>query len=160
MTVSDSAAAKNTHRDTRKKIPVAHRRKARQLVLQALYQWLMNKTEPNQITRQFREANQEKVDWEYFEDVFIAILKNIKSLDQNLLPFIDRKIEALDPIEKALLYLGVFELTHRLDIPYKVVINESIELAHKFGASDSHKYINGVLDKLLWKLRPVELSSK
>ena len=160
MTVSDSAAAKNTRRDTRKKIPVAHRRKARQLVLQALYQWLMNKTEPNQITRQFREENQEKVDWEYFEDVFIAILKNIKSLDQNLLPFIDRKIEALDPIEKALLYLGVFELTHRLDIPYKVVINESIELAHKFGASDSHKYINGVLDKLLWKLRPVELSSK
>lgn len=160
MPVRDEATANKSNRGVRKRIPLAQRRKARQLVLQALYQWLLTKMEPNQIAMQFREANESKIDWEYFDDVFIAIPKHVQSLDTHLVTVIDRKPETLDPIEKALLYLGVFELAHRIDVPYKVVINECIELAQRFGASDSHKYINGVLDRLVGQLRPIELSGK
>ncbi|MDD9889578.1 MAG: transcription antitermination factor NusB [Gammaproteobacteria bacterium] len=141
-------------------MPLAQRRKARQLVLQALYQWLLARAEPIEIVAQFKEENEGKIDWEFFDDVFMAIPKHVESLDAHLIPLLDRKPDALDPIEKALLYLGTFELAHRIDVPYKVVINECIELAKIFGATDSHKYVNGVLDKLVPQLRPVELSSK
>ena len=78
-------------------------------------------------------------------------------LDESLAPLLDRDLAALDPIEKSLLYLGAFELTNRIDVPYRVVINECVELAKIFGATGSHKYINGVLDKLAPTLRPAEL---
>lgn len=160
MAVSNTATATKSNRGARKKIPLAQRRKARQLVLQALYQWLLARAEPIEIVAQFKEENEGKIDWEFFDDVFMAIPKHVESLDAHLIPLLDRKPDALDPIEKALLYLGTFELAHRIDVPYKVVINESIELAKIFGATDSHKYVNGVLDKLVPQLRPVELSSK
>lgn len=160
MAVSNTATATKSNRGARKKIPLAQRRKARQLVLQALYQWLLARAEPIEIVAQFKEENEGKIDWEFFDDVFMAIPKHVESLDAHLIPLLDRKPDALDPIEKALLYLGTFELAHRIDVPYKVVINECIELAKIFGATDSHKYVNGVLDKLVPQLRPVELSSK
>jgi N utilization substance protein B len=77
-----------------------------------------------------------------------------------LVPVLDREIDSLDLVEKALLYMGVFEFVHRIDIPYKVVINECIELAKVFGATDSHKYVNGVLDKLVKTLRSIELEAR
>ena len=86
------------------------------------------------------------------------IPKIIESLDSHLGPVLDRDSKELDPVEKALLYLGTYELAHRIDVPYKVVINECVELAKLFGATESHKYINGVLDKLIPKLRPTIVS--
>lgn len=144
----------------RPKLSLAQRRKARRLILQALYQWQIARTDPLEITAEFREENPGKIDWNYFEEVFIEIPKQITSLDAYLLPLLDRDPKALDPIEQALLYLGTFELANRIDVPYRVVINECIELAKVFGATDSHKYINGVLDKLVASLRPQEHARK
>lgn len=142
------------------KIPLAQRRKARTLVMQALYQWHVSKTEPLEIEAQFHEQNGGKIDWEYFSEVFLEIPKQQEALDQYISPLLDRELKSLDPVERALLYLGTFELVNRIDIPYRVVINECVELAKTFGATESHKYINGVLDKLAKTLRPVELSAK
>lgn len=142
------------------KVPLAQRRKARTLVMQALYQWHVAKAEPLEIEAQFHEQNGGKIDWEYFSEVFLEIPKQQETLEAHILPLLDRDISALGPVERALLYLGTFELTNRIDIPYKVVINECVELAKSFGATESHKYINGVLDKLAITLRPLELSGR
>lgn len=142
---------------SRKKVPVAQRRKARRIVLQAIYQWLMTSNEPFEIAAQFREANSLKVDWDYFDEVFLRIPLCQKAIETELESVVDREINALDMIEKALLYVGVFELTYLVDIPYRVVINECVDLAKTFGASESHKYVNGVLDKLSKKLRTDEI---
>ena len=140
----------------RKKLPLAQRRKARQLILQALYQWLLTGAEHYEISKQFHEQNSGKIDWEYFDEIFPGVIKTTETLDGHLHPLLDRKPEALDPIEKALLYLGCYELANRIDVPYRVVINECVELAKMFGATESHKYINGVLDKLAPELRAAE----
>ncbi len=140
----------------RKKPPLARRRKARQLILQALYQWLLTGSELTDISKQFHEQNQGKIDWEFFDEVLPGVLKSVETLDKHLHPLLDRKLEALDPIEKALLYLGTYELANRIDVPYRVVINECVELAKMFGATESHKYINGVLDRLAPELRAAE----
>lgn len=160
MAVSNSETASKSNRSARKKVPLAQRRRARKFILQALYQWLLSDAEPALIAQQFKETNEGKVDWEFFEEVFLEIPKNLDALNAHLDPVLDRKPEALDPIEKSLLYLGTYELASRIDVPYKVVINESIELAKVFGATDGHKYINGVLDKLAPKLRAAEFSAK
>jgi N utilization substance protein B len=136
------------------------RRKARQLILQALYQWLIAETDPQKITAEFREENSGKIDWDYFQEVFLEIPKQVDGLNAHIEPLLDRSLASLDPVEKALLYLGTFELKNRIDVPYRVVINECIELAKVFGATDSHKYINGVLDKLVADLRPAEFAAK
>ncbi|MEC7767547.1 MAG: transcription antitermination factor NusB [Pseudomonadota bacterium] len=143
--------------NSRPRIPLAQRRKARRLILQALYQWLMSGSDPLVISKQYREETLGKVDWNYFEEVFSEIPGATQKLNESLEPLLDRELAALDPIEKALLYLGTFELANRIDVPYRVVINECVELAKVFGATDSHKYINGVLDKLASELRPAEL---
>ena len=140
----------------RKKLPLAQRRKARQLILQALYQWLLTGAEHYEISKQFHEQNSGKIDWEYFDEIFPGVIKTVDALDEHLHPLLDREPEALDPIEKALLYLGTYELANRIDVPYRVVINECVELAKMFGATESHKYINGVLDKLAPGLRAAE----
>ncbi len=142
------------------KVSLAQRRKARTLIMQALYQWHVSKSEPLEIESQFHEQNGGKIDWEYFSEVFLEIPKQQEALDQQIAPLLDRELKSLDPVERALLYLGTFELANRIDIPYKVVINECVELAKTFGATDGHKYINGVLDKLAVTLRPVELAAK
>ncbi len=157
MVASNSSAAARSKINSRPRIPLAQRRKARRLVLQALYQWLMSGSDPLVISKQYREETQGKVDWNYFEEVFSEIPGATQKLNESLEPLLDRELAALDPIEKALLYLGTFELANRIDVPYRVVINECVELAKVFGATDSHKYINGVLDKLASELRPAEL---
>ncbi len=139
-----------------RKVPLAQRRMARQLIMQALYQWLMSGSEEREIRQQFKEANEGKIDWEYFDAVFPQVIAADEELLGFLHPHLDREIKALDPVEKALLLLGSFELARRIDVPYRVVINECVELAKQYGATDSHKYINGVLDKLAPTLRAVE----
>lgn len=143
-----------------KRIPLVQRRKARRVILQALYQWLITSDAPLGIAKQYKEETPGKVDWEYFTEVFLEIPKCVETLDEHLNPMLDRKPEALDPIEKSLLYLGCYELAFRIDVPYRVVINECVELAKVFGATDGHKYINGVLDKLAKKLRAIEFGAQ
>ena len=153
-------ASKKNKPQAKAKIPLAQRRKARTLIVQALYQWYLSKSDPLEIEAQFHEQNGGKIDWEYFSEVFLEIPKQQEALDKHIRPLLDRELNSLDPVERALLYLGTFELASRIDIPYRVVINECVELAKTFGATDGHKYINGVLDKLAKSLRSVELSSK
>lgn len=154
------SAPKKKKPQAKSKLPLAQRRKARTLIMQALYQWHVSKSEPLEIEAQFHEQNGGKIDWEYFSEVFLEIPKQQEALDKHIAPLLDREMKFLDPVERALLYLGTFELANRIDIPYRVVINECVELAKTFGATESHKYINGVLDKLAKTLRPVEISAK
>lgn len=156
---SSSAPAKKRPR-AKSKLPLAQRRKARTLIMQALYQWHISESDPLVIEAQFQEQNGGKIDWEYFAEVFLEIPKQQEILDHHISPLLDRELKSLDPVERALLYLGTFELANRIDVPYRVVINECVELAKTFGATESHKYINGVLDKLAVTLRPVEQASK
>ncbi len=160
MASSNPTTATRSNRKQRSKVPVAQRRKARRLIMQAMYQWLMAETDPKAIAKQFREETQGKIDWDYFEEVFPEIPGSVPTLDEFLNPLLDRDPSAIDPIEKALLYLGAYELAHRIDVPFRVVINECVELAKVFGATDSHKYVNGVLDRLATTLRSVEQTQK
>ena len=161
---SGSEVNTDTQSDTPKKaarprVHLAQRRRARRLILQALYQWQIAKAEPLEIASQFHEANPGKIDWDYFNEVFPEIPGQASVLEAYLQPPLDLDVDALDPIERALLYLGTFKLDNRWDVHYRVVINESVELAKVFGATDSHKYINGVLDKLIATLRPAEFAA-
>ena len=135
---------------------VAQRRKARRLALQALYQWQLGGDELYDIEAQFRAEYSGKTDWDYFHEVLYAIPAQLEALQALLSPLLDREFKSLDPVERAILLIGAFELKDRIDIPYRVVINESIELAKSFGATDSHKYVNGILDRLVAQLRPLE----
>jgi N utilization substance protein B len=133
------------------------RRKARRLATQALYQQQLAGTEVQQLALDFADQCQVKAaDEVYFKRLIEGVLSAQSQLDQQLIPYLDRPIEQLDPVEKAILRLGAFELKHCLDVPLRVVINESIELAKVFGATDSYKYINGVLDKLALQIRQTD----
>ena len=141
-----------------KNIPLAQRRMARQLVMQALYQWLLSKQDPLDIKKQFHEDNGKRVDWEYLDDLFPQIIKQYDALIGHLQEHLDRDASSLDPVEQSILLLGCYELASRIDVPYRVVINECVELAKVYGATDGHKYVNGVLDKLIPTLRAAEFS--
>lgn len=138
---------------------IAHRKKARNLLLQALYQWQISDYPPGDIEAQYRADNPGKIDWDYFHEVFAGITSGTGDPDASFNQYLDREIGQLNPIELAILRLGAFELANRIDIPYKVVINEAVELAKKYGATDSHKYVNGVLDKLARSCRSVEINA-
>lgn len=138
----------------------AARRKARHYGMQALYQWQMTKDPVRDIELQFlSDYDFEKVDVEYFHDIVHHVPASVEELEEAFKPYLDRDISDLDPIELSLLRLGSYELVKRIDIPYKVVINEAVALAKKFGATDGHKYINGVLDKLAQQARAVEVNA-
>lgn len=138
----------------------AERRKARHYGMQALYQWHMAGASLNDIEAEFRaDYDFSHVDLEYFQALLHDIPSCVDELDESLAPLLDRKLDDLDPIERTLLRMGMYELTQRIDVPYKVVINEEVALAKKFGATDSHKYVNGVLDKAARQLRKVEIDA-
>ena len=139
------------------------RRKARHYAMQALYQWHMTKYPLNEIEAQFRtdyEKEFKKVDVAFFHELVHEIPANLTELQEAFTPFLDRDFSELDPIELALLRLGTYELLKRIDIPFKVAINETVTLAKKFGATDGHKYINGVLDKVAQQARTVEVNAQ
>lgn len=139
----------------------AARRKARRYTLQALYQWQMAGAALNDIEAQFLADNDmKKVDRAYFHALLHGVPAQVTGLDEALRPFLDRRVEELSQIEKAILRMGTFELKERIDVPYRVVINEAIELAKTFGAEDSFKYVNGVLDKLARRLRSAETAHR
>ncbi len=135
----------------------AQRRKARHFGLQALYQWTLSGASAADIEAEFRIDNDfQHTDGEYFSAVLKGVVRDVDALEALFSPALDRKLEELDPIERNLLRLGTFELRDRIDVPYKVVINEAVALAKKFGATGSHRYINGVLDKVARDLRTLE----
>ncbi|MGB1271448.1 MAG: transcription antitermination factor NusB [Endozoicomonas sp.] len=136
------------------------RRRARQLALQALYQWQMAKSSLVQIESQFRADNDlSKVDVGYFSAILHGVPQQVAHLDEAMTAVLDRPLAQLDPVELAALRIGCFELINRKDVPYRVVINEAIELVKRFGAQDSHRYINGILDKLAPRLRADEVKA-
>ena len=138
----------------------AERRKARHYGMQALYQWLMAGAALTDIEAEFRsEYDFEHVDLEYFQALLHGVPAQVDELEALFQPLLDRSLDDLDPIERTLLRMGTWELEQRIDVPYKVVINEAVALAKKFGASESHKYINGVLDKAARQLRKVEIEA-
>jgi N utilization substance protein B len=133
------------------------RSRARRRALQALYAWQISGSHMNAVIEQFRhEQDMEIADLEYFEDLLRGVEKHVDQLDQSLRPHIDREVAQVDPIERAALRLAAYELTFRPDVPYRVVINEAIEVTKRFGADHGHSYVNGVLDKLASELRVVE----
>lgn len=146
--------------ESAEKPKIAHRKKARSLLIQALYQWQMSDYPLNEIEAQYRADNMGKIDWAYFHELFTGIVACVDELDESFRVSLDRDLSQLNPIELAILRLGAFELLKRIDIPYRVVINEGIELAKKYGATDSHKYVNGVLDKLARQHRAVEIKAR
>jgi len=139
-------------------IKPAARRKARRFAMQALYEWHISGNAVHEIEARYRvENDMHKVDLQYFHELVKNISQQAAELDEALIPCLDRReLRQLDPVELATLRIGAYEILHRLDVPYKVVINEGIELAKTFGATESHKYVNGVLDQLARKVRTVE----
>jgi len=137
---------------------IAIRRVARKLAMQALYQWQMAGHSLNEIEAQFRVDNDfSGVDGSYFCEILRGVATNKTELDELIAPCLDRPLEELDPVELAILRLSTYELRNRPDVPYRVAINEGIELAKVYGATDGHKFVNGVLDKLAPRLREAEV---
>ena len=137
------------------------RRRAREFALQAIYQWLVNESSAETLLGQLKEQKDfSKADQPLAEALVRGVIDNADVLRQLVTPFLDRKIKELSPVEHALLLLSVFELRDHAQTPYKVVINEAIELAKSFGGTDGHKYVNGVLDKLAAELRPAEVNAR
>lgn len=158
MTSSSSIGPKNTGQ---KGLTAATRRMARHYAMQALYQWKMAGASLNAIEAEFRVDNDmSNVDVEYFHDILHGVPQHLSDLETAFEPFlVERALHELDPITQALLRMSAYELTFRMDVPYKVVINEAVSLAKKFGAEDSHKFINGVLDKLAAVVREAEVKA-
>ena len=130
---------------------------ARKRAVQALYMWQMTDMDLSDIDEQFvLEHDMSKVDLKYFHELLHQIPKKLDILDQTMAPLLDRPLEEIDPVERAILRIGLYELHFRLDVPYRVVINEAVELAKVFGADQSHKYVNSILDGAARKVRSVE----
>ncbi|MCR4509420.1 transcription antitermination factor NusB [Pseudomonas sp. 32.2.56] len=134
------------------------RRQARSLVMQALYSWHMAGQSLNEIEAQFRVDNDfSAVDGAYFHEILHGVPRQKSEIDGAFESLLDRPLDEIDPVELSILRLSTYELKNRIDIPYRVVINEGIELAKVFGATDGHKFVNGVLDKLAPRLRADEV---
>jgi N utilization substance protein B len=134
------------------------RRQARTLAMQALYSWHMAGQSLNEIEAQFRVDNDfTAVDGAYFHEILHGVPRQKTEIDGAFESLLDRPLDEIDPVELSILRLSTYELKNRIDIPYRVVINEGIELAKVFGATDGHKFVNGVLDKLAPRLRADEV---
>lgn len=138
---------------------VVGRKKARELAMQAIYSWQMTRNPVAEIELSFAtQQDMNKVDMAFFQDALRYVANHCDELDEAYKIYVtDRPLADIDPIEKAILRLATFELVKRIDVPYKVVINEAIELGKEFGAEDSHKFVNGVLDKAVRLLRKDEV---
>jgi N utilization substance protein B len=131
---------------------------ARRYAVQALYQWQLTGLSLGEIERQFvEEHGLGKAEVSYFNELLHGVPKRLGEIDAALNEFVDRAIADIDPVERAILRIGCYELLFRLDVPYRVELNECITLAKSFGAAQSHKYINGILDKIAGKHRSAEI---
>jgi N utilization substance protein B len=133
------------------------RRKARELAVQAVYSWQISQNSVSDIeVKVITENSKRRFDIEYFQHLLRGVTNSVSELDTAISPHVDRPIDDIDHVEKAILRVAVFELSDCHDVPYRVVINEAIELAKLFAADDSHKFVNGVLDKAVKLIRPQE----
>ena len=140
--------------------PKSARRRSREIALQGLYEWLVSGTDAGVIDAHMREQEGfDKADRAHFDALLNGCIAEAVDLDAVLARYVDRKTTELSPVEHGVLMIGAYELKHCIDIPYKVAINEAVELAKSFGGTDGHKYVNGVLDKTAAELRPVEVQS-
>jgi len=151
--------------DARPRKPASHRsgpsprRRSRELALQGLYEWLLARSDAGVIDAHMREQDgYAQCDSAHFDALLHGCIRDAATLDAALARHLDRRASALSPVEHAVLMIGAWELTHCIEIPYKVVINEAVELAKSFGGTDGHKYVNGVLDRTAADLRPVEVA--
>ncbi|MCC4118028.1 transcription antitermination factor NusB [Aromatoleum toluclasticum] len=138
----------------------AARRRAREFALQGIYQWLLSGNSVPQIEDHVAQVTGfDKADRELFVSLLRGTLSNVETLQQEFVPFIHRSVEELSPVERGILLLATQELKNSLDTPYRVIINEAIELAKSYGGTEGHRFVNGVLDKLAAKLRAVEVNA-
>ena len=141
--------------------PKSSRRRSREFALQGLYEWLVTGSDPGLIDAHMREQDDfGRCDKAHFDMLLHGCIAEAAALDAVLARHVDRKTSQLSPIEHGVLLIGVYELTHCVDIPYRVAINEALELAKSFGGTDGHKYVNGVLDKAAADLRPAEVQAR
>ena len=137
------------------------RHKARELALQGLYQWLLAAEHADEIRAQLAEfKDYDQADAHYLRLLLDGVIADAAELEAAFGPVLDRPVAQLSPVERGVLLIGAYELAHVPDVPYKVVINEAVELAKSFGGADGHKYVNGVLDKLAARLRPAEFRAR
>ncbi|WP_407926735.1 transcription antitermination factor NusB [Aquabacterium fontiphilum] len=136
------------------------RRRAREFALQGLYEWQLNPRDTGAIDAHVREQDDfARCDRGHYDALLHGCIDQAAQLDAALTRFLDRPVEELSPVEHAVLWIGAYELKHCLDVPYKVAINEAVELAKGFGGTDGHKYVNGVLDHLAPEMRPQEVAA-
>jgi N utilization substance protein B len=139
-------------------IDLAARSRARRRAAQAVYAWQLSGNPMAGVIEEFRhEQDMEIADLDYFEDLLRGVDRHRAELDAALAPFLDREVSEVDPIERAVLRLAAYELRHRPDVPYRVVLNEAVEVAKRFGAEHGHTYVNGVLDKVAREWRATEV---
>ncbi len=143
----------------KKKKLVNNRRKSRELVMKSIYRGILNQFDINQIKKDIKDdPDYLKADEVFYQNLFDGVMSNMDQLNSEISNFIDRPIEKLSPIEHSILCISIYELIYDTTIPYKVAINEGVELAKTFGGIEGYKYINGVLDKIAEKKRPLEFS--
>ncbi|MFL6663418.1 MAG: transcription antitermination factor NusB [Rhizobacter sp.] len=144
----------------RKPGPKSTRRRSREVALQGLYEWLISGADAGVIDAHMREQEGfDKIDTAHFDALLHGCIAEAADLDAVLARHVDRKTTELSPVEHGVLMIGTYELKHCIDVPYKVAINEAVELAKSFGGTDGHKYVNGVLDKAAAELRTVEVQA-
>jgi N utilization substance protein B len=138
-------------------IDLSARSRARRRAAQAVYAWQVGGNPMRDVIEEFRhEQDMEVADLDYFEDLLRGVEKHCADLDAGLAPWLDRDMAQVDPLERAILRLAAYELCHRPDVPYRVVLNEAVEVAKRFGAEHGHTYVNGVLDKAAREWRAAE----
>lgn len=147
----NTTSGKNARRGTRA------RSIARKVAMQALYQWQLNHEPVQGIIKQYLESEDAAgVDQEYLIELLMGSTREAERINTAITPFVDRPLDQLDPVETAILMIGMFELQNRIDVPYRVVINEAVDLCKRFGATDAHKYVNAVLDRAAREIRQAE----
>ena len=148
--------------DGKKRTSVSARVRARRSVVQALYQWSMSGNDMRTVIREFELDRTElnRADVDYFREILKGVEAQKDDIEAELQELLDRPLAELDTVEKSILCLGMYELKNQPEIPWRVVLNEAIELAKMFGAEQSHKYVNGILDKAARRIRSVELANK
>jgi len=158
--VTEPTTAAPTPIASKRPKPRSARRRAREIALQGLYEWLVSAAEASVVDAHMREQDGfDKCDAAHFDALLHGCIAEAVDIDAVLTRHVDRKTTQLSPVEHGVLMIGVYELKHCIDIPYKVAINEAVELAKGFGGTDGHKYVNGVLDKAAAELRPVEVGA-
>lgn len=132
--------------------PITLRKKARRAVMQALYQWELTRNPVSEI-QAYILTQETNLDREYFKEIFNGVMKELPTIDKLLATHTSRPLDEVSPIEYAILRLSAYELLHRLDVPYKVIINEALDMSKEYGANEAHKFVNGILDKIAHESR-------